>query len=211
MSTQHDQADGDPRGMFAARHAPLTIAPDVAQVLAAAYGEPHRAYHNAAHIAEVLRWFDFVADEAGWHDPASVYLALVFHDAVYDSTRTDNEARSAELARVLAHASDATTDLILLTARHGSIDPGSISADAGHFLDCDTAILGAPRDELDAYDAAIAAEYRHVPADAFRAGRRHFLEKLHGRPYIFLTELFRARLERAARANLERMLARYAP
>ena len=211
MSRQHDQSDGDPRELFAARHQPLTIAPDVAHVLAAAYGEPHRAYHNAAHIADVLRWFDFVADQAGWHDASSVYLALVFHDAVYDPTRTDNEARSAELARALVHAGDATTELILLTARHGSIDPGSIGADAGHFLDCDMAILGAPLAELDAYDAAIAAEYRHLPAEAFRAGRHRFLAKLHGRPHIFLTELFRSHLERAARANLERMLARHPP
>lgn len=202
---------GYPRGVFAARHAPLALAPEVARVLAAAYGEPHRAYHNEAHVAEVLRWFDVVADEAGWHDAASVYLAIVFHDAVYDPARTDNEARSAELARALGGAPDRTTELILLTARHGAIDAGAVDADAGHFLDCDTAILGAPPDEFDAYDAAITAEYRHVPTAAFRAGRHRFLGRLLGRPRIFLTALFHARLESAARANLVRALARYAP
>jgi predicted metal-dependent HD superfamily phosphohydrolase len=196
--------------MFEARHAPLVLAPEVEGVLAAAYGEPHRAYHTAAHITEVLRWFDVVGDQAGWHDALAVYLAAVFHDAVYDPTRHDNEARSAQLARELARAPERTAELILLTARHGAIEPGAVDADAAHFLDCDTAILGAPPAEFDAYDAAIAAEYRHVPAAAFRAGRRAFLARMVARPHIFLTELFRSRLERAARANLERTLASYA-
>jgi len=209
--TRHDgggHADS-PRGMFGSRHAPLTVAPDVERVLAAAYGEPHRTYHNATHIAEVLRWFDFVGDEAGWHDIIPVYLAIVFHDAVYDPARSDNEARSAQLARELAHAPERTAELILLTARHGSIEPDPTDADAGFFLDCDTAILGAPPAEFDAYDAAIAAEYRHLPASAFRAGRCGFLARMLGRPCIFLTELFRSRLERPAQANLARALARY--
>jgi predicted metal-dependent HD superfamily phosphohydrolase len=207
----HDGArhGGYPRGVFGSRHAPLVIAPEVERMLAAAYGEPHRAYHTAAHIAEVLRWFDFVGDEVGWYDDAAVYLAIVFHDAVYDPSRSDNEARSAQLARGLAHAPERTVELILLTAKHGAIAPGSVDDTAAHFLDCDTAILGAPPAEFDAYDAAIAAEYQHVPADAFRAGRAAFLARMLARPNIFLTDLFRAHLERAARANLARTLARY--
>jgi predicted metal-dependent HD superfamily phosphohydrolase len=203
-------------GVFASRHAPLVLSPEVERVLVAAYGEPHRAYHNAAHITEVLRWFDVVAEQVGWRDPRAVYLAVVFHDAIYDPARRDNEARSAQLARELAGAPERTAELILLTARHGSIqfdesgDPGAVDADAAYFLDCDTAILGAPRDEFDAYDAAIAAEYAHVPADAFRAGRAGFLAQLLARPQLFLTALFRTRLERVARANLARVVARLA-
>jgi predicted metal-dependent HD superfamily phosphohydrolase len=208
--------------VFGCRHAPLSLPADVERALAAAYGEPHRAYHNATHIAEVLRWYDRVADEAGWRDPAAVYLAVLFHDAVYDPLARDNEARSAELAQRLAGAPPRTADLILLTARHGSLspadferdpdDPGkSLARDAAHFLDCDTAILGAPPAEFDAYDAAIAAEYRAVPADAFRAGRRAFLAGQLARPRIFLSPLFHALLDAAARANLARAVARYEP
>lgn len=194
--------------MFGCRHAPLALAPDVVQRLAAAYAEPHRAYHTAAHIHEVLHWFDTIWDEVGWRDPASVYLAVVFHDAVYDPTRHDNEARSAELAHQLAGAGPRVVELIELTARHGRLDPADVDHDAAHFLDSDTAILGAPAQVFDAYDAAIAREYAHVEPASYRAGRRSFLEGMIARPRIFLTDFFHTRLEAAARANLARAIAR---
>lgn len=155
--------------MFGCRRAPLALDPEIERALAAAYAEPHRAYHTAAHIAEVLGWYDWAADEVGWRDPAAVYLAVVFHDAVYDPLARDNEARSAELARRLAAGActpaqlDRCVELILLTARHGALEPAAVDADAAHFLDCDTAILGAAPDAFDAYDAAVAIEYKQSP------------------------------------------------
>ena len=191
---------------FGCRHAPLAITPDVERVLVAAYGEPHRAYHTAAHIADVLRWYDAVADDIGWDDPVAVYLAVLFHDVIYDPLGKDNEARSAVLARELAGAGPRTCELIELTAKHGSID--SADHDAALFLDSDTAILGASPDAFDAYDAAIAVEYKAVPEAAYRAGRRAFLEKMSTKPRIFLTDYFHDRLDAPARSNLSRAIAR---
>lgn len=196
--------------MFACRHAPLALPAATERVLADAYAEPHRAYHTAAHIAEVLGWFDVVADAVGWRDPASVYLAIVFHDAIYDATRSDNEARSAALAVELVGAGPRVTELVELTARHGTLDPAEVSGDhdAVHFLDSDTAILGTLPAAFDAYDAAIRVEYRHVPDAAYRVGRDAFLAGMLGRPRIFFTDFFHARLDAAARANLTRAIAR---
>jgi predicted metal-dependent HD superfamily phosphohydrolase len=194
--------------LFGCRHAPLAITADVERELATRYGEPHRAYHTAAHIAEVLRWFDTVADDIGWNDPAAVYLAVLFHDAIYDPLAKDNEARSAVLARELAGAGPRTCELIELTAHHGRIDHADVDPDAGLFLDSDTAILGAPADAFDAYDAAIAIEYKAVPEAAYRTGRRAFLEQMLVKPRIFLTDYFHDRLDATARANLRRTLAR---
>lgn len=50
--------------------------------------------------------------------------------------------------------------LILLTARHGRLQPQDVDEEAALFLDCDMAILAAPAAVFDAYDAAIAEEYR---------------------------------------------------
>jgi predicted metal-dependent HD superfamily phosphohydrolase len=194
--------------VFACRNAPLVLPPDVERVLVAAYAEPQRAYHTATHIQEVLHWFDAVAAAVGWRSPADVYLAIVFHDAVYDPTRHDNEARSAELATLLVNASAETVRLILLTAEHGKLDPASVDHDAAHFLDSDTAILGASAAEFDDYDAAIAVEYKHVPPDAYRAGRRAFLRSMLARERIFFSDFFHAQLDTRARANRARALAR---
>src|SRR6185436_6761363 len=93
--------------MFDCRHQPLRLPAELVAQLAAAYGEPHRAYHNATHIAEVLGWFDRVRYDLGWLEPAEVYTAIVFHDAIYQPGAKDNEARSAKWARTAQLASDA--------------------------------------------------------------------------------------------------------
>ena len=67
--------------------------------LRAAYATPPRAYHNFAHVQEVLRHYDDVAAGPGWRQPREVYLAVLYHDAIYEAGRRDNETRSAALAR----------------------------------------------------------------------------------------------------------------
>jgi predicted metal-dependent HD superfamily phosphohydrolase len=192
------------------RHAPLSIPDSLARELTAAYGEPQRAYHTVAHLAEVLRWYDTVADEIGWERPAEVYVAILFHDAIYVPGARDNEAKSAAWARRsgLPVDVDRVAALIELTGNHGGLDPATVDRDAALFLDCDMAILGAAPDAFDAYDTAIAREYSSLPADAYRAGRRAFLTRLTATPRIFLSEHFHARLDAAARANITRALAR---
>jgi predicted metal-dependent HD superfamily phosphohydrolase len=195
--------------VFSCRHAPYSLAPAVATLLADRYGEPHRAYHNASHIAEVLGWYDVVADELRWDSPRDVYDAVLFHDVVYDAQAKDNETRSAELA-LATGCSQRTAELIALTALHGKLGAADVDRDAALFLDCDTAILGAAPEAFDAYDAGIAREYNFVPEAAFRAGRGAFLRMMRERPRLFLTEFFHDRLDARARANLDRGLTRWA-
>jgi predicted metal-dependent HD superfamily phosphohydrolase len=197
--------------VFTSRHVSLQLPPEVAGDLARRYAEPHRAYHTAGHIAEVLRWFDWAAERTGWREPVDVYLAIVFHDAIHEPLASDNEARSAALARDAVAASPRTQALIELTARHATLTLADVEGDddAAQFLDCDIAILAAPPDRFDEYDAAIAAEYSAVPTDKFRHGRGAFLRTLLARPRLFLSALFHAELDRSARGNLSRILAHY--
>ena len=188
------------------------------QALEAAYAQPPRAYHDIRHVAEVLRHYEEVSAGPGWVQPMEVRLAVLYHDAVYEPGRTDNEARSAafaadQIARWLPAAGVETArvaELIELTARHGQLDPmqfgkTAVADDTRHFLDCDMAILGAEPAVFDAYDRAIAGEYRgHVPDWLFRINRRRFLKSLLARPRIFLSDYFHERLDARARANLRR-------
>lgn len=202
--------------------APLTLPTLMLSELEAAYATPPRAYHNFGHVQEVLHRFAEVTAGPGWAQPAEVYLAVLYHDAIYEAGRKDNEARSADLAmaqiaRWLPEQGIDTlrvAELINLTARHGQFAPADFgddgfSLDARHFLDCDMAILGAEPNVFDAYDAGIAEEYRgHSPGFLFRLNRKRFLEGLLARERIYLSDWFHQRYDAAARANLRRAIAR---
>lgn len=197
---------------------PLKLPAGQQTMLETAYATPLRAYHNFQHVQEVLRHFTDVSAGPGWTQPAEVYLAVLYHDAIYQAGHKDNEARSATLATAQIsqwlpdRGIDAlrVAELINLTARHGQFSSSDFgddgfSLDTKHFLDCDMAILGAPRAVFDAYDQGIADEYRgHVPAFLFKLNRKRFLKGLLGRERIFLSDYFHQRLDAAARANLRR-------
>jgi predicted metal-dependent HD superfamily phosphohydrolase len=200
---------------------PLALPPGQLDALRAAYATPPRAYHDFGHVAEVLRHYAEVAAGPGWMQPREVALAVLYHDAIYQAGHGDNEARSARLAvdEIARWLPDAGLDaervawLIGLTARHGRHAPADFDMDPApedvrNFLDCDMAILGAEPARFDAYDEAIAIEYRGVlPAWLFRRNRRRFLESLLARERIYLGEFFHARLEQKARRNLRRALS----
>jgi predicted metal-dependent HD superfamily phosphohydrolase len=198
----------------------VPLPPAMLAGLREAYATPPRAYHHFGHVEAVLRHFDDVASGPGWAQPREAWLAVLYHDAVYEPGRSDNEARSAALAASdIAHwLPDADLDipriveLVELTARHGTLAPASLGAapdgdDRRHFLDCDMAILGADAATFDAYHAAIAEEYRGVvPRWLYRLERRRFLRGLLRRDRIYLSDFFHQRFEAAARANLRRVL-----
>ncbi|QNP40575.1 HD domain-containing protein [Lysobacter solisilvae (ex Woo and Kim 2020)] len=192
---------------------PLPLPAEQLAALQAAYATPPRAYHNFSHVEEVLRHYRDVADGPGWEQAEEVRLAVLYHDAIYEAGRKDNEARSAQLA--VEHIDrwwpgqdiDAArvAELINLTARHGSLQPQDVDRDAALFLDCDMAILAAEPTVFSAYDRGIAAEYRgHVPAWLFKLNRRRFLKALLGKERIFLSDWFHQRLDAQARINLRR-------
>jgi predicted metal-dependent HD superfamily phosphohydrolase len=180
----------------------------------AAYASPPRAYHSFSHVQEVLKHFHDVALRPGWKHPREVFLAILFHDAVYVAGRSDNEPRSADLALEAcatflpreALDTGRIRTLIELTARHGKLDRAELDDETRLFLDCDMAILGAAPAVFDAYDAAIAQEYASIPRLVYRFNRNRFLQKLLDAPRIFLSDHFHARLDAAARENLRRAL-----
>jgi predicted metal-dependent HD superfamily phosphohydrolase len=197
--------------VFECHHRPFVLPEALVAELAAAYAEPHRAYHNATHIAALLGWFDRIADGPGWQAPGDVYASIVFHDAIYDPAAKDNEAKSAAWARraIAEHAlpanADRVVELIELTAKHGALE--TATGDAALFLDADMSIVGAPSDTYREYARQVRREYSSVPAPAYRAGRGAFLEALAHKPRIYFTDYFHIRLDVQARLNLADELA----
>jgi predicted metal-dependent HD superfamily phosphohydrolase len=69
-------------------------------------------------------------------------------------------------------------------------------------------ILGAGDERFDEYDAAIREEYSFVPIDTYRERRAEILKSFLARPRIYLTDDYHSRLDRLARANLQRAIDR---
>jgi predicted metal-dependent HD superfamily phosphohydrolase len=172
------------------------------------YSESHRAYHTPQHLEECFRQFETAGYSA--RSPGAVGLALFYHDAIYDTHARDNEEKSAELAREMLIRVEAPAwvlsyihDLILVT-RHAAMPQ---TTDQQLVVDIDLSILGAPTARFDEYEQQVRQEYSWVDEATFRAVRRKILQDFLARPAIYSRKIFRDRLERTARENLERSIA----
>ena len=182
---------------------------DLYHQLVACYSEPHRKYHTIQHLNECLTHLESVRALADHAD--EVEMALWFHDAIYDTSKKDNEKRSAEWARdsVLAAAvssekADRIYELVMATM-HNAVPA---DRDAKVLVDIDLGILGAGADRFDNYEVQVRQEYSWVPEPVYRAARRKILEEFVGREWIYSTEPLRSKHEARARENLARSLAR---
>jgi predicted metal-dependent HD superfamily phosphohydrolase len=161
------------------------------------HAEPHRAYHDAAHVG--LLWLRHLMHGGDAAD-RDLALAILFHDAVYDPTARDNEARSADLFAALMPGGSSWVQ-------------GAIRASADHLgytgddcrvlrlLDLDLTPLAETPAVFARNTALLRHEYAAVAEPAWRAGRRQVLAR-----FLDAERLFRTRLsaiyEAPARANL---------
>lgn len=184
----------------------IRATPETVADLVTRYGEVHRRYHDLNHVHACVARFDEHRDLA--ERPAEVLAALLFHDAVYDPRRSDNEARSAALARAALlgappEAVDRIAAMIAATAGHVA----RAADDIGLVLDIDLSILGAPPDIYDAFERGVREEYGFVDDEAFRAGRSAMLRDFLARPALYVHPPLRDAFEVAARRNLARAVA----
>ena len=178
--------------------------------LEAAYAEPHRRYHTRDHIEQCLALLDKVPDLMDSERQILAY-AIWWHDAVYDPKASDNEARSAEMAKadlrdfdLSIHAREEVARLVRLTAGHEVEEEDRL----GEILvSIDLAILGAPPERYDAYARAVREEYAHVADEAWRTGRAAVLQRFLDAQVIFPDPAFAEWLDAQARDNLTRELA----
>jgi predicted metal-dependent HD superfamily phosphohydrolase len=180
------------------------------RLLQAAYGQPHRAYHNGLHIDACLKWLERMRGHA--QNPDEIAVALYFHDAVYTRLAiTSNERRSAQLARRVllelgvgvAHISR-ITKMIERTERHAMTDgEAADDPDLALMLDIDLSILGADPITYATFERDVAQEYAWVPlASLYRSKRKAILRGLLSRPKLYFSEPMAKLLEDRARRNL---------
>ncbi len=177
---------------------------------------PNRRYHGVRHVTWTVRHVRELSAIVPVTDEAAVIVAAFFHDAVYDVTSDDNEARSAALAeRVLGELGwsndrcSRVARLIMATAGHEPTNAANEAdqAEEAVMVDADLAVLGSEPAAYQAYVTGVRAEYGQLDDEQWRTGRRAVLRRFLDRESLYSTEPGRSRWERRARANMAAELA----
>jgi predicted metal-dependent HD superfamily phosphohydrolase len=167
-----------------------------------------RHYHVLGHLEACLKEFDRVRDLAV--NAGEVELALWFHDAVYRTWRSDNEARSATLSAEIMGRGGAESGAIervnaaIMATRHQGMEP---NGDAALVVDIDLSILGQPDSVYQEFERNVRREYWWVPRRRYVAGRCAILASFLQRTLIYQYPEFQRRYEAPARANLAAAIA----
>jgi predicted metal-dependent HD superfamily phosphohydrolase len=179
------------------------------KLIITAYTEPSRHYHNLNHIHHVLNTVEGFRDRL--KNPTAVFLAVWFHDFVYDTQASDNEIQSAKFAAEILtdmgesiELVDRVQQLILATQGH-QIDAADF--DRCVFLDADLTILGADPDQYQTYSRSIRREYSWVSDAAYQVGRIQVLEGFLQRDRLYYTDRLFNELESIARLNMQQEIA----
>jgi predicted metal-dependent HD superfamily phosphohydrolase len=177
------------------------------------YNEPHRHYHTMQHIQEmhdlleetIKASFEIEGQPIDQSTYETLRLAIWYHDAVYDTSRDDNEERSLDLAK--SELTDRGVDPYIIEGVmrliHSTAEHVPQYQDEKILSDLDLAIFGS--DRYSQYVQQVREEYGMVSDDAWRVGRSGLLKKFLERPQIFY---YLTRLEKRARANIQWELSR---
>jgi predicted metal-dependent HD superfamily phosphohydrolase len=164
------------------------------------YKTPIRFYHTIDHINWMLKYSEKLfknLEKPLWFD-----WAIVFHDIFYDTTCSDNEEQSIEIAKNYliqlnkSYLIEPVTKAILATKSHHPTEDYWINL----FLDLDQKILSeSPLVYLE-YAQNIKKEWKWVTSDLFIEGRLKFLKGCLETP-IYITPEF-SHFEEKARFNI---------
>lgn len=185
------------RAGFGALLARADLPPAAAIELRRRHAEPHRAYHDAAHVG--LLWLRHLL-HGGDPGDRDLALAILFHDAVYEPLAADNEAQSAALLAALVPGETGwAQQAILATAAHTAYEGSDCRV--MRLLDLDLSPLGERPAIFARNNAFIRREFAAVPEADWRAGRRRLLGRFLAAPAIYRTRIGAA-FEERARENL---------
>lgn len=182
------------------------------------YNKTERHYHTWEHVLHCL--WEFYHTSSSGH--TATELAIIFHDVVYDPVATDNEEKSADIAKefILKNFSFTPSlsqlwasnvyDLIMCTKTHTPIE-GKLEQNSKEIIDIDLAILGQDSDEFDRYERGIREEYRVFPDDIYNKERAKILKSFLDKEFIYFADLFRAKYEDNARKNIATLIKKITP
>lgn len=168
------------------------------------YSDKKRHYHTLAHLDNLLIQLTEVKSEIkNWN--ANLFT-LYYHDIIYNSLKSDNEEKSAELAAkrmkqvsVPVSTIELCSNQILATKSHVK----SADSDTNYFTDADLSVLGQSWDVYTQYYKNVRKEYSIYPDFVYNPGRKKVLNHFLSMDRIFKTEYFYNKFEVQAKLNLQ--------
>jgi predicted metal-dependent HD superfamily phosphohydrolase len=172
------------------------------------YSVKKRHYHTLAHLEnvynELLPYKDQVED---WH---CLVFAIVYHDAVYNALKRDNEEKSAVLAEErmkFINAPSPVTERCKEHIRATKSHRESTDPDTNLFTDADLSILGQDWEIYLEYCRQVRKEYSIYPDLMYNPGRKKALDHFLQMERIFKTNAFFEKYELKAKENMKREIS----
>jgi predicted metal-dependent HD superfamily phosphohydrolase len=171
------------------------------------YSNPNRHYHNLTHLDNLAAELSpFKNRFSNW---GVIVFAIVYHDIIYNTLKSDNEEKSADLAvkrlKEISFPKNLITQckaIILATKRHEMADE-----ETNLFTDADLSILGSEPKKYKLYTQQIRKEYKIYPSLVYNPGRKKVLSHFLKMEKIFKTKEFSMKYESQARMNLNEELS----
>lgn len=180
------------------------------------YSAKNRHYHSMRHIYNMCCLWE--NNKQKLNNPRAIFLAIIYHDIIYVSSRNNNEEKSAayffkNVNRFLALDFNTVNKIMqaILATKHNksSEEIWKKDSDIQYLLDFDLSILGTDdSSEYEWYREGVRKEYRIYPNIVYKPGRKKVLESFLERESIFLTSDFK-KLENSARKNLKEEINSY--
>lgn len=169
------------------------------------YSSKKRHYHTLQHLDILLAQLTDVKGEIqNWN---TILFTLYYHDIVYNSLKSDNEEKSAELAEKRMKQISVSIDTIelcknqiLATKSHIK----STDSDTNYFTDADLSVLGQNWETYSMYYKNVRKEYSIYPDFVYNPGRKKVLNHFLSMDKIFKTDFFYKKFERQAKQNIQK-------
>jgi predicted metal-dependent HD superfamily phosphohydrolase len=171
------------------------------------YSNKKRHYHNLTHLSNLLREITEVKNKIQNWD--ILLFTLFYHDAIYNTRKSDNEEKSAELAEKRMKELNVPDGMIQLCKSQILATKSHVvseNLDTNYFTDADLSVLGKDWDTYETYCKNIRKEYSIYPALVYNPGRKKVLNHFLSMPRIFKTDWFYQLYEKQAKINLKKEL-----
>ncbi|HLV45434.1 MAG TPA: hypothetical protein VKY32_00175 [Flavobacterium sp.] len=167
------------------------------------YSNPKRYYHTLQHLENIFIQLTEIKSEI--QDWDTILFTLYYHDIVYNTAKSDNEEKSAVLAKKRLQQIHVQQEKIAFCVQQILATKSHIqttNSDTNYFTDADLSILGQEWETYLSYLKNIKKEYAIYPDKIYNAGRKKVLKHFLNMDRIFKTDIFFNQFEAQAKKNL---------